>query len=103
MSRFQGSAFRCDKVVANSITLLEANESIPDKDYNYFFGNDKFSSLYKRLLHEQKRMSGYLERRIYERPLKSEPNFIENQSEHISKLSLHIQSLVKRKFTHCDF
>ena len=37
-----------------------------------------------------------LERRIYERPLTSEP-FIENQSEHISKLSLH-QSLVKRKF-----
>ena len=37
-----------------------------------------------------------LERRIYERPLTSEP-FIENQSEHISKLSLH-QSLAKRKF-----
>ena len=37
-----------------------------------------------------------LEGRIYERPLTSEP-FIENQSEHISKLSLH-QSLVKRKF-----
>ena len=37
-----------------------------------------------------------LERRIYERPLTSEP-YIENQSEHISKLSLH-QSLVKRKF-----
>ena len=37
-----------------------------------------------------------LERRIYERPLTSEP-FIENQSEHISKLSLH-QSLIKRKF-----
>ena len=36
----------------------------------------------------------YLERRIYERPLTSEP-FIENHSEHISKLSLH-QSLVKR-------
>ncbi|CAH3162217.1 unnamed protein product [Pocillopora meandrina] len=36
-----------------------------------------------------------LERRIYERPLTSEP-FTENQSEHISKLSLH-QSLVKRK------
>ena len=32
MSRFQGSAFRCDK-----ITLLEAIEGIPDKDYNYFF------------------------------------------------------------------
>ena len=29
-------------------------EGIPDKDYNYFFGNDKFSNLYKRLLHERK-------------------------------------------------
>ena len=37
-----------------------------------------------------------LEKRIYDRPLTSDP-FIENQSEHISKLSLH-QSLVKRKF-----
>ena len=46
--------------------------------------------------------SVYLERRIYERQLKSEPNFIENHSEHISKLSLH-QSLVKRKFIHYDF
>ena len=54
MSRFQGSAFRCDKIVVNSITLLEAIEGIPSKDYNYFFGNDKFSNLYKRLLHEQK-------------------------------------------------
>ena len=65
-------------------------EGIHDKDYN-FLGNDKFPNLNERLLHER----GYLERRIYERPLKSE-TFIENQSEHISKLSLH-QSLVKRK------
>ena len=36
MSRFQGSAFRCDKIVVNSITLLEAIEGIPGKDYNYF-------------------------------------------------------------------
>ena len=55
-----------------------------------------------------------LERRIYERPLTSEP-FIENQSEHISKLSLH-QSLVNLSLLqsaidvpvnqaefHCDF
>ena len=103
MSRFQGFAFRCDKIVVNSITLLEAIEGIHDKDYNHFFGNDKFSNLYKRLLHERKLKSGYnLERRIYERPLKSEPNFIKNESEHISKPSLH-QSLVKRKFIHCDF
>ena len=70
-------------------------EGIQDKDYN-FLGNEKFPNLYERLLHERKIKSGYLERRIYERPLKSEP-FIENQSEHISRLSLH-QSLVKRKF-----
>ena len=98
-SRFQGPAFRCDKIIV-IVTLLEAIEGIPDKDYN-FLGNDKFPNLCERLLHERKLKSGYLERRIYERPLNSEP-FIENQSEHISKLSLH-QSLVKRKFIHCDF
>ena len=78
----------------------QAIEDIPDKDYN-FLGNDKFSNLYARLLHERKLKSRYLERRIYERALKSEP-FIENQSEHISKLFLH-QSVEKRKFIHCDF
>ena len=79
MSRFQGPAFRCDKIDV-IVTLPEAIEGIADKDYN-FLGNDKFPNLYKRLLHERKLKSGYLERRIYERPLKSEP-FIENQSEH---------------------
>ena len=69
-------------------------EGIQDKDYN-FWGNDKFPNLYERLLHGLKLKSQYLERRFYERPLKNEP-FIENQSEHISKLSLH-QSLVKHK------
>ena len=49
-------------------------EGIQDKDYN-FLGNDKVPNLNERLL-------------IYERPLKSEPS-IKNQSEHISKLSLH--------------
>ena len=98
-SRFQGPAFGCDKIVV-IVTLLEAIEGIPDKDYN-FLGNDKFPNLYERLLHERKLKSRYLERRIYERPLKSEP-FIENQSEHISKLFLH-QSVVKRKFIQCDF
>ena len=78
----------------------QAIEDIPDKDYN-FLGNDKFSNLYERLLHERKLKSRYLERHIYERVLKSEP-FIENQSEHISKLFLH-QSVEKRKFIHCDF
>ena len=74
MSRFQGPAFSCDKIVV-IVTLLEAIEGIPDKDCN-FFG--------------ERQVGGYLERRIYERPLtcKSEP-FIENQSDHISKLSLH--------------
>ena len=52
MSRFQDSAFRCDKIVV-IVTLLEAIEGIPDKDY--FWG--------KRLLHERKLKSGYLERR----------------------------------------
>ena len=65
----------------------EAMEGFQDKDCN-LLGNDKFPNLNKRLLHEQKLKSGYLERRIYERPLKSEP-FIESQSEHMSKLSLH--------------
>ena len=32
MSRFQGPAFRCDSVV---VTLLEAIEGTPDKDYNF--------------------------------------------------------------------
>ena len=73
----------------------EAMEGFQDKDCN-LLGNDKFPNLNKRLLHERKLKSGYLERRIYERPLKSEP-FIESQSEHMSKLSLH-QSLVKREF-----
>ena len=40
MSRFQGSAFRCDKIVV-IVTLLEAIEDILDKDCN-FLGNDKF-------------------------------------------------------------
>ena len=40
MSRFQGPAFRCDKIVV-MVTLLKAIEGIPDKDCN-FLGNDKF-------------------------------------------------------------
>ena len=38
---FNGSAFRCDKIVV-IVTLLEAIEDIPDKDCN-FLGNDKFN------------------------------------------------------------
>ena len=44
MSRFQGPAFRCDKIIV-IVTLLEAIEGIPDEDYN-FLGNDKFPNLY---------------------------------------------------------
>ena len=58
-------------------------------------GERKLPQSLRETTSERKLKSGYLERRIYERPLKSEP-FIENQSEHISKLSLH-QPLVKRK------
>ena len=92
-SRFQGPAFRSDRIVV-IVTLLEAVVGIPDKDCN-FLGNDKFPYLYERLLHERKLKSGYLERRVYERPLMSE-RFVE------IKANLH-QSLVKRKFIHCDF
>ena len=65
-------------------------EEVQDKDN--FLGDDMFPTHHERLFSEQKRKSGYLERHIYERPLKSEPfivKIIDNQSEHISKLSLH--------------
>ena len=73
-SRFQGPAFRCDKIVV-IVTLLEAIEGIPDKDYN-FSGNENFHNLYERLLHERKIKSGYLEGRIYERPLHLRVNLL---------------------------
>ena len=73
-SRFQGSAFRCDKIVV-IVTLLEAIEGIPDKGYN-FFENENFHNLHKRLLHEQKLNSGYLEGQIYERPLHLRVNLL---------------------------
>ena len=78
--RLQSPVFRCDKVVV-IVTLLEAIEGIPDKDYNFLGGRQVPQSL-RETLHERKLKSGYLDRRIHERPLKSE-NFIENQSEHI--------------------
>ena len=65
ISRFQGPA------CVVTVTLLEAIEGIPDKDYN-FWGNENFHNLYERLLHERKLKSGYLERRIYEQPLQSD-------------------------------
>ena len=66
-SRFQGPVFRCDKIVV-IVTLLKAIEGIPVKDYN-FGGNENFHNLYENLLHERKLKSGYLGRRVYERPL----------------------------------
>ena len=45
MSRFQGPAFRCDKVVV-TVTLLEAIEGIPDKDYNFW--GTKTSTIFTR-------------------------------------------------------
>ena len=82
------------------------------------WGND----FYDALVHERKYRSEYLERRIYERLLKSEPSivklienksdlsklstfsessivkFIENQSEHFSKLTLyHLKKRATRR------
>ena len=75
---------------------MVAMEAIQDKDYN-FLGDDKFPNLYERLLHKRKLKSGYLERRIYERPLKSE-RFIENQSEHTHQLSLVNRKLIAKRY-----
>ena len=61
------------------------------KDYN-FLGNDKFPNLYERLF-QRKLKSGYLERRIYERPLKSQP-FIETQSKRIFQNYVYINLLL---------
>ena len=89
-------------------------EDSQEKDYS-FLRNDTFPSLYDALIvYERKFKSEHLERRIYERLLKSEPafivklienksdlsklstlsepsivKFIENQSEHLSKLTLY--------------
>ena len=54
---------------------LKAIEGIPDKDYN-FLGNENFYNLYERLPHERKLKSGYLEGRIYERPLHLRENLL---------------------------
>ena len=85
MSRFQGPAFRCDKIVV-IVTLVRC-----------IAGSVGLVFAILRILRKARGNGGYsMFRRINERPLTSEP-FIENQSEQISKLSLH-QSLVKRKF-----
>ena len=70
------------------------------KDYS-FLGNDTFPNLYYALVYERKFKSEYLERQIYERFLRSEPSivkFIENQSEHLSKLTLyHLRKRATRR------
>ena len=84
-------------------------EDSQQKDYS-FLGNDTFPSLYDAQVYERKFKSEYLERQFYERLLTSEPSiekrierlikaiyisepsivkFIENQSEHLSKLTLY--------------
>ena len=90
-SRFQGLAFRCDKIVL-IVTLFEAIEGIPDKDYN-FWGNEIFHNLYERLLHERKLKSGYLERRIYERPLHLRVNLFSRIKANIFQNYLYINLL----------
>ena len=85
-------------------------EDSQQKDYS-FLGNDTFPSLYDAQVYERKFKSEYLERQFYVRLLPSssieklienksdlskstlsEPSivkFIENQSEHLSKLTLY--------------
>ena len=90
-SRFQGPVFRCDKIVI-IVILLEAIEGIPDKDYN-FWGNENFHNLYERLLHERKLKSGYLERRIYERPLHLRVSLLSRMKASILQNYLYINLL----------
>ena len=90
-SRFQGLAFRCGKIVV-IVTLLEAIEGIPNKDYN-FWGNDNFHNLYERLFHERKLKNGYLERRIYERPLHLRVNLLSRIKANIFQNYIYINLL----------
>ena len=75
-------------------------EDSQEKDYS-FLGNDTFPNLYDALVNERKFKSEYLERQIYERLLKSEPSIVklsENQSEHLSKLTLyHLKKRATRR------
>ena len=71
-------------------------EDSQEKDCSFLFPN-----LYYGLVYERKFKSEYLERQIYERSLKSEPSivkFIENQSKHLSKLTLyHLKKRATRR------
>ena len=90
-SRFQGPAFRCDKIVV-IVTLLEVIEGIPDKDYN-FWGNENFHNLYDKLFQERKLKSGYLEKRIYEQPLHLRVNLLSRIKANIFQNYLYINFL----------
>ena len=101
-------------------------EDSQEKDYS-FLGNDTFLDLYDALVlvYEQKFKGEYLERQIYERLLKSESfivklienksdlsklstlnepsivKFVENQSEHLSKINLyHLRKRATRRSRH---
>ena len=84
MSRFQGPSFCCNRIVV-IVTWGNRRHSRQYKDYN-FWRNENFHNLYERLLHERKLKSGYLERRIYQRPLhlrvsllsRMKPNILQN-------------------------
>ena len=101
-SRFQGPAFRCNKILV-IVTLLEAIEGIPDKDYN-FWGNENFHNLYERLFQERKLKGRNLEKCIYERPLHLRVNLLSGIKANIHVFQNHMylylndQSLVKREF-----
>ena len=105
-------------------------EDSQEKDYS-ILGNDTFANPSDALVHERKFKSEYLERQIYERILivklienksdlsklctLSEPSiakFVENQSEHLAKLTSYnlknvlpgdLVVLVNRAEFHCYF
>ena len=106
------STLHCEGYIADLIYrwLITSQQ----KDYSFCnLGNDTFPSLYDAQLYERKFKSEYLKRQFYERLLKSESSieklienksdlsklstlsepssvkFIENQREHLSKLTLH--------------
>ena len=56
--------------------LWQNREGIPDKDCNFWGNDDNFHNLYERLFHDRKLKSGYLKRRIYERPLHLRVNLL---------------------------
>ena len=62
------------------------------KDYN-FWRNENFHNLYERLLLERKPKSGYLERRIYERPLHLRVSLLSRMKANILQNYLYINLL----------